>query len=63
MFLVIWAMSAVLLGGVGGPTKERLSIASLDVMVWKPDEDGAGGAANCRLLPWFFAAAPPSGAS
>src|ERR1700754_1015550 len=53
MFLVIWAMSAVLFGGVGGAAKERLPSARLDVMVWKPDEDGAGGAADCRLLPWF----------
>jgi hypothetical protein len=54
MFLVIWAMSVVLLGGVGGAAEERLSIAGLDVMVWKPDEDGAGGAANCRHFPLGF---------
>jgi hypothetical protein len=37
MILVIWAMSVVRLG-VGGAAEERLSIAGLDVMVWKPDE-------------------------
>jgi predicted dienelactone hydrolase len=36
--LVIWAMSVVLLGGVGRAAEERLSIAGLDVMVWQPEE-------------------------
>src|SRR5580704_10775458 len=37
MILVIWAMSVVRLGA-GGAAEERLSIAGLEVMVWKPDE-------------------------
>jgi predicted dienelactone hydrolase len=38
LLLVIWTMSAVLLGAVGRAAEERLSIAGLDVMVWQPDE-------------------------
>jgi hypothetical protein len=52
MFLVIWAMSVVLLGGVGRAAEERLSIAGLDVMVWRPDEP-APAALPIRLLPWL----------
>lgn len=38
LLLVISTMSILLLGGVGRAAEERVSMAGLDVMVWRPDE-------------------------
>jgi hypothetical protein len=54
-------MSVVLLGGVGGAVEERLLIAGLDVMVWKPDETAPAAlpiVVSSSLT--VFMAAPPS---